>query len=88
MQDASEATRCGLAPASRRAAISVSADVRMPTTTAWAHVPLEDHYDGQAVICGAASASREAPRTRRAAQPGFRPRRGADLHFPGPIMDI
>jgi hypothetical protein len=41
------AARCGRAPASRRAAISVSAGVRTLTTTAWARVALDDHRDGQ-----------------------------------------
>jgi hypothetical protein len=37
------AARCGRAPASCRAAISVSAGVRTLTTTAWAHVAFDDH---------------------------------------------
>jgi hypothetical protein len=44
------AARCGLAPASRRAAISVSAGVRTLTLTAWAHALLGDHRGGQAAV--------------------------------------
>jgi hypothetical protein len=36
----------GPAPASRRAAINVSAGVRTLTTTAWARVTLDDHHHG------------------------------------------
>jgi hypothetical protein len=43
------ATRCGRAPASRRAALRISAGVRTPTTTAWTRVTLDGHRGGQAV---------------------------------------
>ena len=38
-------------PAGRRAAINTSAGVRTLTTTAWARAALDDHRDGQAVVC-------------------------------------
>ena len=37
------AASCGRAPASRRAAINVSAGVRTLTTTAWAHAEPDDY---------------------------------------------
>jgi len=45
------AARWGRAPASRRAAISISARVRTLTTTAWAGVTLDDHLSGEAALC-------------------------------------
>ena len=44
------AARCGRAPASRRAAISISAGVRTLTTTAWARAALDDHRSSQTVV--------------------------------------
>ena len=43
------AARCDRAPASRRAAIRISAGVRTLTTTALARAALDDHRDGQTV---------------------------------------
>jgi hypothetical protein len=43
MHDPAAATRCGRAPASRRAAIGISAGVRTLTMTAWARAALDDH---------------------------------------------
>src|SRR5271165_2318710 len=56
--------RCSRVPASRRAAIRISAGVRTLTTTAWARPALDDHRDGQAGVAG--SALTGAPRGRRA----------------------
>ena len=64
------AARCGRAPASRRAAISVSPGVRTLTTTACADVALDDHHDGEAAVrraashleCGAQNAPRGSAR--------------------------
>jgi hypothetical protein len=44
------AARWGRAPASRRAAISISARVRTLTTTAWAGATLDDHPGGETVL--------------------------------------
>ena len=43
------AARCGRAPASRRAAIRISAGVRTLTTPAWTRVTLDGHRAGLAV---------------------------------------
>jgi hypothetical protein len=40
----------GRAPASRRAAIRISAGVRTLTTAAWARAPLDDHRGREAVV--------------------------------------
>ncbi len=75
------ATRYGRAPASRRAAIDVSAGVRTLTTIGWAHAALDDHRDGAVAVRRAASRLECGVRTRRAAQSRFRPgrRHGAPL---------
>ena len=44
------AARWGRAPASRRAAISISARVRTLTPTAWARATLDDHPGGETVL--------------------------------------
>ncbi len=43
-------SQMGRAPASRRAAIRISAGVSTLTTTAWARVALNDHRDGDTVV--------------------------------------
>jgi hypothetical protein len=55
------AARWGRAPASRRAAIRISAGVRTLTTTAWARAALDDHRGGQAVVRMMGSPSSQRP---------------------------
>jgi len=51
------AARCGRAPASRRAAIRISAGVRTLTTTAWARAALDDHRGGRSEASHAMAAA-------------------------------
>jgi hypothetical protein len=52
MRDAATAARWGRAPASRRAAIRISAGVRTVTMTAWARAVPGDHRDGRPSSAG------------------------------------
>jgi len=80
------AARCGRAPASRRAAISVSAGVRTLTTTAWAQVALDDHHDREAVgpqaVLRLECGGQNAPRGVAEAGPPSTPRLVSDAASP------
>jgi len=63
------AARCGRAPASRRAAMRISAGVRTLTMTAWACAALDDYRGGQAAVRTVGQPSRQPPFGERCALP-------------------